>query len=123
LADTSRWIIDEVPEGYLRSNLIDVAEAEIAELFIAPDERGGTYLEVVDALAEVRLWRDPPLEIRGARAAIHLQEGMLNFTAENIELPNTRGEGTGVVDISGPRPLYDVVLTTPEFALADLRWL
>jgi hypothetical protein len=29
----------------------------------------------------------------------------------------------GRIDLKGSRPMYDVVLTTPEFALSDLRWL
>jgi hypothetical protein len=123
LADTSRWMIEEVPGGYLRSMLIDVDTVALRELFIGPDERGGIYFEVEDAVADVRLWKDPPLELRSLVAQLHLQEGIVGIQAETFELPNSSGEAIGSVDISGPRPMYDIAITAPEFALADLRWL
>src|SRR5690606_22085707 len=86
-------------------------------------ERDGTYLEVVDAAADVRLWRDPPLAIRELQAALHLQEGILNFRAPAFALPGSRGDGVGRIDLRGSRPMYDVALTLPAFTLADLRWL
>lgn len=123
LADTARYMIEEVPGGYLQTNLIDVRDGEVAELFIGPDERGGIYLEVVDGDADIRIWRDPPLEVRGATLEMHLTQGVLSYSASRIELPNSRGESRGQVDMTGDRPLYDLVITAPEFALSDLRWL
>lgn len=123
LADTARWMTEETPEGYLRTNLMDIAGAEVAELFIGPDERGGIFLEVVDVAAEVRLWLEPALEIRGAQAQLHLQEGILSFDAPNVVLPNSGGSSVGRIDLRGERPLYDVVITTPAFALSDIRFL
>jgi hypothetical protein len=122
LAD-DRWMIEEVPGGHLREMLFDIHGAAISELFIGPDERGGIYLELTEGSADVRLWRDPPLEVRGARAQLHLHDGIVNYSAPEIVLPNTRGESVGRIDLRGDRPMYDVVVTTPAFALADLRWL
>jgi hypothetical protein len=122
LAD-DRWMIEAVPDGYIREIRFDVAQAAVDELFIGPDERGGIYFELTEALGDVRLWRDPPLEIRGARAQLHLREGIVNFSAPEVVLPNSRGEVVGRIDLRGDRPLYDVVVTTPAFALSDLRFL
>lgn len=123
LADTARYMIEEVPGGYLQSTLVHADTAEVEELFIGPDERGGTYLEVVDAVADVRLFRDPPLEVRGVQAQLHLQDGMLQYTAPRVVLPNSRGESTGRVDLRGIRPLMDLAITSPQFSLSDVRWL
>jgi hypothetical protein len=123
LADTARFEVEEVPGGYLRTQWIDIAEANLAELYIGPDERGGIYLEVHDALADVRLWRDPPLELRSLRARLHLREGVVAYQATEVVLPNTWAESVGRVDLRGDRPMYDVYVTTPGFVLADLRWL
>lgn len=122
LADTVRFEIEAVPGGYLQTQRIDVAAANVRELFVGPDERGGIYLEIDDALADVRLWRDPPLEVRSLRAQLHLQEGIVNFRAPEVVLPNSRGEVVGRIDLRGDRPMYDVVVTAPEFVLADMRW-
>ncbi|MEX2583992.1 MAG: hypothetical protein WD766_11995 [Gemmatimonadota bacterium] len=118
-----RYVIEEVPGGYLQTTAIDVQDAEVRELFIGPDERGGTYLEVVDGVADVYLWRDPPLELRGVQAQVHLQNGVLEFRAAPVVLPNSRGDVLGSVDLTGERPLYDLVIESPTFSLADLRWL
>ncbi|MEX2572286.1 MAG: hypothetical protein WD737_13390 [Gemmatimonadota bacterium] len=123
LADTARYMIEEVPGGHLQTTLIDVNDGAVSELFIGPDERGGTYLEVTEGTADIRLWRDPPLEVRDVQARLHLQEGVLSYQAPEIVLPNSRGESVGTVDLRGDRLLYDLVITSPEFALADLRWL
>jgi hypothetical protein len=118
-----RWMIEPHPEGFIRTMLIDLAFADVSELHIAGDERGGVYLEVNEGSADVRLWQDPPLEVRSARARLHLQHGILNYQAPSIVLPNSRGESVGRIDLRGDRPLYDVVITSPVFALADLRFL
>lgn len=123
LADTARWAIEAVPGGYMRTITVDVTHANLSELYISPDERGGIYLEVEDAAADVRLWLDPPLEIREIEAQLHLRAGIINFEVPGFALPATRGEAVGRIDLGGDRPMYDLVLTMPAFALADLRWL
>jgi len=123
LADTARWMIQQVPDGYLRVMLVDVTEAAVSELFIGPDERGGIYLEVEHADSDIRMWRDPPLELDSVRAALHLQEGIVNFEAPMFVLPDSHGGAVGRLDLRGERMLYDVVFTAPRVALSDLRWL
>jgi hypothetical protein len=123
LADTARWMIEEVPGGYLRETRIDIADGVLTELFVGPDERGGIYFEVQEAVADVRLWRDPPLEIQALRAQLHLREGLVNYHAMELQLPDSRGESIGGIDLRGDRPMYDVVVFAPRFALSDLRWL
>lgn len=123
LADTARWMVEAVPGGYLRTMYVNVAMADLAELFISPDERSGTYLEVNDAVADIYLWRDPPLQVRQAEARLHLREGIVNLESRSFALPDSRGEMVGRIDLRGDRPMYDVVLTMEAFALADLRWL
>lgn len=122
LADTARNMIEEVPGGHLIANVIDVDSASLAEVYIGPEHRGGIYLEVEDAVADVRIWRDPPLEIRSLVAQLHLNEGRVNVQASPFQLPYSRGELVGGIDISGDRPMYDLVIHAPQFALTDLRW-
>lgn len=123
LADTARYAIEQVPGGYLQTNTVDVADAEVTELYIGGEERGGLYVEVVDAVAEVRLWLEPPLEVRGVTAQLHLNEGVLNYEAPRVVLPNSTGASVGRIDLTGDRPLYDIFIASDQFALADLRFL
>jgi len=121
--DDPRWMVEEVTGGYLRTMLMDIVEGEVSEVFIGPDERGGTYLEIDNMVSDIRLWRDPPLEIRSMRGRLHLRDGIINYEASEIVLPDSRAESVGRIDLRGERPLYDVVITAPAFALADLRFL
>jgi hypothetical protein len=121
--DDPRWIVEAVPGGFLRTMRIDLAHADVSELLISPDERGGIYLDLDDASGDIRMWDDPPLVVRSARASLHLREGIVNYRAPEIVLPNSRGESVGRIDLRGDRPLYDVVILSPRFALADLRFL
>ncbi len=123
IADTSRFIVEEVPGGYLRATVVDVDTAALTELFIGPDDRGGTYFEVENAVADVRLWKDPPLELRALTAQINLREGIVGLQAQHFELPNSRGSAIGSVDLRGDRPMFDVEIAAEDFALADIRWL
>lgn len=123
LADTARYMLQEVPGGYVQTTLVDVEAAELSELYIGGEQRGGTYLQMVDAVANVRLWRDPPLEVRGVTGQLHLDQGVLSFEAPRLVLPNSEGSVVGEVDLTGERPLYDVFIDAPDFALADLEWL
>src|SRR5690606_25844075 len=52
LADESRLAVESVPGGYLRTIVARVTDATLEALTIVADERGGTYLRVVDAVAE-----------------------------------------------------------------------
>jgi hypothetical protein len=122
LAD-DRWMVEPVPGGYVRTTLLDVPQGLITELFIGADIRGGTYLQLEEGVVDVRLWRDPPLEVRDIRGRLNLQDGIVNFEAPRVLLPASSGELVGRIDLRGERPLYDVVITTPRFSLADLRWL
>lgn len=123
LADTARYMIEEVPGGYVQTTLVDVEAAELSELYIGGEQRGGTYLQMVDAVANVRLWRDPPLEVRGVTGQLHLDQRLLSFEASRLVLPNSEGSAVGEVDLTGERPLYDLFINAPDFALSDLGWL
>jgi hypothetical protein len=119
----SRLMVEQVPAGYLRTTLIEIADAGITDLFLGPDVRGGLSFGVVDAVADVRLWFDPPLEIRDLVAQLHLQEGVVTYRASEIALPASRGSSVGTIDLRQDVPLYDVVVESPSFALADIRFL
>lgn len=123
LADTVRYDIREVPGGHLSTARFEVTSAAVAELFIGPDERGGTFLEVLSADADIWMWRDAPLVVRDVRAALHLREGMVTYEAPEVLLASSEGASFGTVDLRGPRPLYDLGITTTSFAISDLRWL
>lgn len=123
LADTARYVTQEVPGGYLVSRLLEVDTAALREVFIGPAERGGIYLESEDIAADVRIWRDPPLEVRSLVGQLHLREGILSLRVPAFALPDSRGDLLGGIDLTGERPMYDLVVRSPQFAVSDLRWL
>lgn len=123
LSDTARLVVAEVPGGYLRTFRIRVDEAELTELFVAPDERGGTYLQVAAFAGEVRLWRDPPMRVTAAQGDLALREGIFRYRAPVIELPDSRFASEGVVDLREGAPAYDLAVATEQAQLADLQWL
>jgi hypothetical protein len=123
IADTSQWYIQEVPGGHIRGTYVDVDSATLAEVFIGGSRRGGIYAEALQLHADYRGSRNPPLEIRDAVGQLHLHEGLINLQAQRFELPNSRGEMVGAVDMSGDRPMFDLAIEAPEYALSDMRWL
>ncbi len=123
IADTARWYIEEVPGGHLRGTFVDVDSATLVEVFIGSAERGGIYAEAEQLRADYRGSRDPPLEILDAVGQLHLRDGLINVQARRFELPDSRGEMIGAVDISGDRPMFDLAIEAPEYALSDMRWL
>jgi hypothetical protein len=123
LTDTTRYMLDREGDAYMRTTLIDIDSAEVGELFIGPDERGGISFELVDAVSDIRLWMEPPLHVRGIQGELQLRDGIVNYSAPGIQLAASRGESLGVIDLRGERPLYDIYLATSEFTLSDLRWL
>lgn len=123
IADSARFNLQEVPGGRLRLSHFNVEQAGFVDLFIGPDERGGTYLEVTEGRADVRLWKDPPLRVEDLRGRLQLQEGLVALEFPQAVLPHSTGEVVGRIDLRGERPLYDLVIRAPRFTLADLRWL
>lgn len=123
LADTARWMLEETPTGYLRVASIEIEEGELAELIVGPDERGGIYFEIVRGIAEARMWQRAPLSIRDVQGQFNLRDGVFNFQVPRAVLSDSRAEIVGRIDLTGDRPLYDLVITTPQFTFSDLRWL
>lgn len=123
LADTSRLVVDSVPGGYARTMRFAVDSAALAQLTISPDERGGTALEIEAVRAEAYLWSGEPLAIEGLAGALTLREGVLRFALPRIVLPGSRAESTGLVDMTGEEPRYDLVVAGSGIDLADLQWL
>lgn len=123
LADTARWMLDMEGDARMRTTLVDVAKADVRQLFIGPDERGGISLQLADAEADVRLWMEPPLYLRGVQGELLLREGLVTYDAENVELATSTGMSRGVIDLRGDRLLYDIYIESGAFTLSDLRWL
>lgn len=122
LADTARLIVERVPGGLMQTMTFRVDRGEISELYIASDERGGTYLRVDSAQGEARLWRNPPLEVRDLSGELALHDGMLRYRAPRVRLPSSTLETAGTVDLREERPRYDLVFAGEDIAFADMQW-
>lgn len=123
LSDTSRLAVESVPGGYLRTIFARTPDTVIEALTVAPPERGGTYLRIARSAATVDLYRDAPLRIEGMEGELSLQEGVLRFVAPRVELPDSRLAISGVMDMSGDEPRYDLLIGGDEVALRDVQWL
>jgi hypothetical protein len=123
LSDTSRLAVESVPGGYLRTIVIRTPAAAMARLIIAPDERGGTYLEIASANGVIDLYRDEPLRFSGVTGELSLREGLMKYNAPSLVLPASRMSSLGVVDLRGDEPAYDLRVAGEQVALQDLRWL
>jgi len=123
LTDTARLMAVAVPGGFLRLMHFAVQKGTVSELFIGPNERGGTYLHVDSLAADIRLWRDPPLQVRHLLGELNLRDGILRFNAPRIVLPATEARAAGEVDLRGEDPVYHVVLGGDRIAFADMQWL
>ena len=123
IADSAALMLERIGDDYMRTTLADVTEADVEQLFIGPDERGGISLRIADAIATIRLWMGEPIQIRSLQGELHLQEGLVSYRAPSIALADSRAESVGTIDLRGDRPLYDLYLEAPTFRLSDLRWL
>ncbi len=123
LTDTARLVAREVPGGYLRMMRVDASSALVTELYISPDERGGTYLKVDSLQGDVRIWRDPPLQIRQLTGEMNLREGLLRFNAPRIVLAASEIRSVGEIDLNEEDPVYDILLASEQVAFPDMQWL
>jgi hypothetical protein len=123
LTDTARLMAAEVPGGHVRLMRMDFPAALVTELIISPDERGGTYLKVDSLRGDVRLWRDPPLQIRQLTGELSLREGVLRFNAPELVLPASLAQVVGEIDLREEDPRYNVTVSGDRIAFADVQWL
>jgi hypothetical protein len=122
LADTSRLMVRRVPGGFLRTMRFEVAEAEIPGLVSAPDERGGLLLRVDRLTALAYVYRDP-IHIQQLEGKLGLREGLVQFRASPVLLPDSRFAMYGTIDLTGDEPRYDLVVEGEQLAFSDLQWL
>jgi hypothetical protein len=123
LADTSEIVVRRAPGGYLRSMAFRVDTANVAQLIIAPDERGGMYLRILGGAGEANLYRGEPLRIRAIEGQLTMRDGVVRYEAPSVALPASRLNTEGTVDVRGGAPKYDLLMNGDSVALADLRWL
>ena len=123
LSDTSRLAVESVPGGYLRTIVARTPDASVEALIVAPDERGGTYLRVANGSAEIDLFRDEPLRLQGLQGELSLREGLMRYSTPMLALPSSRLSSSGVIDLRGDEPLFDLQVSGTEVALRDLQWL
>jgi hypothetical protein len=123
LADTSVIVVRRAPGGYLRSMTFRVDTANVAQLIIAPDERGGVYVRILSGAAEANLYRGEPLRIRAIEGQLTMRDGVVRYEAPSVTLPASHLNTEGTVDVRGGAPKYDVLMNGDSVALADLRWL
>lgn len=123
LTDTSRLVVDSVAAGLVRTMVFRVEAGLIADLSVAPPERGGISLKVDSAQGEAFLYTEPPLRIRHIQGELVLREGILRYRAPNLVLSESRVSSLGVVDATGAEAAYDLAFESEQMALADLHWL
>lgn len=123
LSDTSRLAVERVPGGYLRTVIARMQEATVEALTVAPDERGGTYLRVVQAIGLLELYRGEPLRLEGLEGELSLRDGVMRYRVPTMILPGSRLTSLGVVDLRGDDPAYDLQVSGEDVALRDMQWL
>jgi hypothetical protein len=64
-----------------------------------------------------------PLQVRDLQGELSLREGVMRYTVPNLVLPGSRVSSSGVVDLTGEEPLYDLAVNGSDVALDDLQWL
>lgn len=123
LSDTSRLAVESVPGGYLRTIVVRTPDTTVEDLTVAPDERGGTYLRIMQAAALVELYRDEPLRIEALQGELSMREGVVRYSAPLVQMPDSRVATSGVLDLTGDEPLYDLLVVGTDVALRDVQWL
>jgi len=98
-----------------------VDTAALAEVVIAPDKLGGTYVGVPRLRADAFLWRTP-MRIRDLSGALTLRHDTVAFRADTVRLPDSRAALTGAV-VLGDTLRYLVRIAGEQVAFDDLRWL
>lgn len=121
VSDTSRLVVEEVPGGYLRTIGVRVENLTISDLVIAGEERGGTYLVVESATAQVKLYAGDPLRLLDLGGTLSFDQDILRLSAPTIVLPGSRFAARGSVDLSGDDPALDLHLEAPRVSLTDLQ--
>lgn len=124
LADSSRVVVGPHPGGgHLRTMRFEVDDAEISDLVIAGDVRGGTFLRVESARGRAQLYRGDPLDIRELAGELAMHRGKLRYSFPTIALPASRLGSSGVIDMRGPYARYDLTVAADSVRLRDLAWL
>jgi hypothetical protein len=123
LADTSRIVVDSVEGGMLRTMYFAVEEAVLSDLLISSDEREGTRLMVESGRALAYIWADPPLRITEVNGQIGIRSGVVRFDAPRVVSGGSAVSTSGIVDLTGDEPRFDLVVEGNRIALRDLQWL
>ena len=124
LADSSRIEVARHPAGgYLRTMRFEVDDAELSDIVISGDERGGTYVRLESASARARLYRGEPLVVREAEGELAMSQGMMRFRFPAVALPGSRIAASGIVDMREPVPKYDLAVAADSVDLGDMLWI
>jgi hypothetical protein len=121
LADTSQIIVREVPGGYLRTMRFSEVTADLANVVSAPDEIGGTSLQVAGFSGVVGIFREPFL-VQQLEGDLSYRDALLRFRVPSLRLPGSQVAAHGRIefgDEEGPR--LDITVRGEQVAFADLR--
>jgi hypothetical protein len=121
LSDTGHVMARRVRGGALRTMRFAVDTAALAEVVIAPDKLGGTYVGVPELRADAYVWREPA-RIRELSGALTLRHDTVAFRADTVRLPESRAALSGAV-VLGDTLRYLVRIAGRQVAFRDLRWL
>ncbi|HSM04774.1 MAG TPA: translocation/assembly module TamB domain-containing protein [Longimicrobiales bacterium] len=102
---------------------VDIDEARVPVLAIAPDADGGTRVDVQRMNGEVRILQRP-LEVRNLAAEVRIVAGEVVTELEEIDLPQATASGTVTVFLDDPqRRLVELDLDAREIQGSTLTWL
>jgi hypothetical protein len=122
LADTSRVLVVQVPDGFLRTFRFEELVGSAEGIILARDEHGGTSIRIRDLAGDLFLWRQP-LELRGLRGALRVREGRMEFVAERLALPGSEIAAHGIIPAGDTATRLDVHLAGDTISFPDFHWL
>jgi translocation and assembly module TamB len=113
-------VILDTPDGLRRIVTLDALNAKLARLLIS-SPRGDPLTFEVDSLS-TRI-SDPAITVVQLEADGWTRADTLKFTIQNAVLPNTRGNGEGVLTWPHGPVLYDFTMVSSKADLRDFRWI
>ncbi len=109
-----------VPGGIVEIRRFDIGRLVGRDLYaITPDDAPGA-LTIDSATLVVS---DPPVRVRDLGGEVKWYDDSLTFRASRVLLPDSKLAAGGMVSWYRPGPVqYDVAISAPDVALADINW-
>ena len=121
-ADSARLILEDVPGGRVRTLRFDSVHARLPEVVWSSPDTEGRRITIRRLATNAFIW-DTPLEIRDLEGTVTVQDSVVTFEAEPLELPRSEVylDGRVVVGRDGNR--YELEAVAADATFDDFRWL